>query len=123
MTIRTILIAVILGSCVAIESTARVQCPDVQRVLESAKDAIDASGTFWLDANGAVLQSEGRTTGRISAIVKVRYARHEASGLWLPEQMEERYRLRQAAFVIDLSGRAGYDNFRQFKVDTSISVN
>ena len=90
--------------------------------LIGSKDPMDVSGAFLIGANGAVLLTELRTTGRISAVVTVRYARHEATGLWLPERMDERYRIKLGTFLTDVNGHASYDNFRQFKVETSIKV-
>ena len=91
--------------------------------LIGSRQQFAARGSFWIDAAGTVLASELRTPEPILATIKVRYAPHPTLRLWLPETMEETYRVRfSPRFLTEVDWRATYSNARQFKVDASITV-
>ena len=91
--------------------------------LIGSKQQFAASGAFWIAEDGAVLRTELRTPEPMLATIRVSYARHPTLGWWLPEAMQELYRVRpNPRVLIDVDGRATYSNVRQFKVDTAISV-
>ena len=91
--------------------------------LIGSRQQFAARGSFWIDAAGTVLGSELRTPEPILGTLKVRYAPHPTLRLWLPETMEETYRIRLSPrFLTEVNGRASYANARQFKVDASISI-
>jgi hypothetical protein len=80
-------------------------------------DDIVVSGKIWAEP----------ATGRIHrtllsawvATITVNYAsRPEVPGLWLPVTMEERY----AANGVTIKGKATYEKFRQFQVQTSEQI-
>jgi hypothetical protein len=89
-------------------------------LIRGAKNRdVPASGRFWLDpATGGVVMSELiADDGAITGMIDVRY-RPEASvgGEWLPSEMRERYNAFGKAPIL---GRATYDHFRTFQVNTS----
>ena len=91
--------------------------------LIATKQQVGARGLFWIEREtGAVLRTELRiSSGPLVAVITVSYAVHPTFKLWLPDVMDERYLIR-ANPAVAVTGRAEYSNFRQFKVDSSISV-
>ena len=95
----------------------------VPRLIGTKQD-VGARGLFWIDREtGAVLRSELRMpAATVRAAIAVSYKADPALKLWLPEVMLEQYMIVAGGASIEITGRAEYSNFRQFKVDSSISV-
>jgi hypothetical protein len=92
----------------------RFQERAVPRMIET-RDGAAASGKFWIDeATGRVLRTELRvSTGSTTATINVGYAEQPKLKLWLPALMNERYSTPRQPVI---TGRAFYENFRQFNV-------
>jgi hypothetical protein len=101
--------------------------------LISSPDDSAASGRFWIDARGRVLESElthetsmETRTGphnlrdhvTVRTIIKVTYGEDPRVKLWMPLSMEEQYRVGGVL----LHGKATYSNFRRFTVDTATVI-
>lgn len=84
------------------------------RVITS-RDNAAAQGTFWIDeANGRVLKTEMKiSTGGMSVVIGVSYARDPKLDMWLPVLMTERYSAPRNPII---TGKAVYQNFRKFDV-------
>ena len=95
----------------------------VPRLIGTKQD-VGARGLFWIDREtGAVLRSELRVpAATFRAALAVNYKADPALKLWLPDVMLEQYMILIGGTAIEISGRAEYSNFRQFKVDASISL-
>jgi hypothetical protein len=92
--------------------------------LIGTKQDVGARGLFWIDREtGAVLRTELRMPGAtVRAVITVSYKQDPALKLWLPDVMTEQYLILASGSAIEVAGRAEYSNFRQFKVDASISI-
>jgi len=92
----------------------RFQEKALPRFIET-RDGAAASGVFWIDeATGRVVKTELRiNTGSTSASIVVAYEFQPKLKLWLPILMNERYATPRQPVI---TGRATYQNFRQFNV-------
>lgn len=92
----------------------RFQERAVPRIIET-RDGAALSGKFWIEeATGRVVKTEMRiTTGNTTAVIGVSYAEQPKLKLWLPVLMSERYSTPRQPVI---TGRAIYQNFRQFNV-------
>ncbi len=92
----------------------RFQEKKLPRVI-STRDGAAAQGRFWIEeATGRVVKTELRvTTGNTSATVVVMYRLQPKLKIWLPMLMNERYATPRQPVI---TGRATYENFRQFNV-------
>ena len=92
----------------------RFQEKKLPRVIKT-RDGAAAQGKFWVEeATGRVIKTELRvTTGNTSATVIVVYRFQPKLKLWLPMLMNERYVTPRQPII---TGRATYQNFRQFNV-------
>ncbi len=79
------------------------------------RDGAAAQGRFWIDeATGRVVKTELRiATGSTNATVVVAYEFQPKLKIWLPILMNERYATPRQPVI---TGRATYQNFRQFNV-------
>lgn len=79
------------------------------------RDGAAAQGRFWIDeATGSVVKTELRvSTGSTTATITVSYEFQPKLKLWLPLIMTERYATPRQPVI---TGRATYQNFRQFNV-------
>ena len=85
------------------------------------RDGAAAQGRFWIEeATGRVLKTELRVgTGNTSATIIVVYENQPKLKLWLPTLMTERYATPRQPVI---TGRATYQNFRQFSVSTELII-
>jgi hypothetical protein len=85
------------------------------------RDGAAAQGRFWIEeATGRVVKTELRVgTGNTSAVVTVVYENQPKLKLWLPTLMTERYATPRQPVI---TGRATYQNFRQFSVSTELII-
>jgi hypothetical protein len=92
----------------------RFQEKKLPRVIRT-RDGAAAQGRFWMEeASGRVVKTELRvTTGNTSATIVVVYRFQPKLKLWLPMLMNERYATPRQPVI---TGRATYQNFRQFNV-------
>lgn len=92
----------------------RFQEKKLPRVIHT-RDGAAAQGKFWIDeATGRVIKTELRVaTGNTNATVIVVYRLQPKLKLWLPMLMNERYASPRQPVI---TGRATYENFRQFNV-------
>ncbi|MEO6223479.1 MAG: hypothetical protein ABIP90_09520 [Vicinamibacterales bacterium] len=79
------------------------------------RDGAAAQGRFWIEeATGRVVKTELRiVTGSTNATILVGYEFQPKLKLWLPILMNERYATPRQPVI---TGRAFYQNFRQFNV-------
>ena len=79
------------------------------------RDGAAAQGRFWIDeTTGRVLKTELRiATGSTNATIVVAYEFQPKLKIWLPILMNERYATPRQPVI---TGRATYQNFRQFNV-------
>ena len=98
----------------------RFQEKKLPRVIET-RDGAAAAGKFWIDeATGRVMRTELRiTTGSTTATVIVAYEFQPKIKLWLPILMNERYATPRQPVI---TGRATYQNFRQFDVKVDLII-
>ena len=98
----------------------RFQEKKLPRVIET-RDGAAAAGKFWIEeATGRVLRTELRvTTGSTTATVVVAYEFQPKLKLWLPVLMNERYATPRQPVI---TGRATYQNFRQFDVKVDLII-
>lgn len=84
-------------------------------------DDSPAHGTFWIDpASGRVSATELRLATRGSTVhIRVTFAEDPRLKLWLPSAMDERYQTDRGS---EMTGRARYSNFRQFRVETRTNI-
>ena len=80
-----------------------------------------AEGTFWIEPDsGRVLASELYLATRGSTVnIRVTFAKEPRLQLWLPTIMDERY---DTGGGTEITGRARYTNFRQFRVETTTDI-
>jgi len=92
----------------------RFQERAVPRMIQTP-DGAAARGRFWIDeAAGRVMRTELRIgTGSTTATILVGYEFQPKIKLWLPILMNERYATPRQPVI---TGRAVYQNFRQFNV-------
>jgi hypothetical protein len=92
----------------------RFQEKKLPRLIQT-RDGAAAQGKFWIEENtGAVLKTELRVaTGSTNASIVVAYRLQPKPALWLPMIMNERYATPRQPVI---TGRATYQNFRQFNV-------
>jgi hypothetical protein len=92
----------------------RFQEKKLPRVIQT-RDGAAAQGKFWVEeATGRVIKTELRvTTGNTSATVVVLYQFQPKLKILLPMLMNERYVTPRQPVI---TGRATYQNFRQFNV-------
>jgi hypothetical protein len=92
--------------------------------LIGSKGRSAATGTLWIErSSGAVMGSELKVVQpRVTAIIAVDNAAHPTIKLWLPTSMKEIYILHESAPITTIDGTAKYSNFRQFKVDTDVTI-
>lgn len=85
------------------------------------RDGAAAQGRFWIEeATGRVAKTELRVaTGNTSATITVVYESQPKLKLWLPTLMTERYATPRQPVI---TGRATYQNFRQFNVSTELII-
>jgi hypothetical protein len=90
-------------------------------VTTNSRD-LPVTGRFWVDeTTGRVERSELHALDTaVEGHITVTYTTDTATGVWVPQRMEERYvrRGEQA----EVRGAATYSNFRRFKVSTSEEV-
>jgi hypothetical protein len=98
----------------------RFQEKKLPRVINT-RDGAAAAGKFWIEeATGRVLRTELRiNTGNTSATVIVAYQYQPKIKLWLPVLMNERYATPRQPVI---TGRATYQNFRQFDVKVDLII-
>ena len=98
----------------------RFQEKKLPRVINT-RDGAAAAGKFWIEeATGRVLRTELRiTTGNTTATVIVAYELQPKIKLWLPVLMNERYATPRQPVI---TGRATYQNFRQFDVKVDLII-
>ena len=98
----------------------RFQEKKLPRMINT-RDGAAAAGKFWIEeATGRVLKTELRvTTGNTTALVIVAYEFQPKLKLWLPVLMNERYATPRQPVI---TGRATYQNFRQFDVKVDLIV-
>lgn len=79
------------------------------------RDGAAAQGKFWVEEpTGRVIKTELRVaTGSTNATITVSYQLQPKLNLWLPILMNERYATPRQPVI---TGRATYQNFRQFNV-------
>jgi len=92
----------------------RFQEKKLPRVIKT-RDGAAAQGRFWVEeATGRVIKTELRVaTGNTNATVIVTYQFQPKLKIWLPMLMNERYATPRQPVI---TGRATYQNFRQFNV-------
>lgn len=92
----------------------RFQEKKLPRVIKT-RDGAAAQGKFWVEeATGRVIKTELRVaTGNTNATVIVTYQFQPKLKIWLPMLMNERYATPRQPVI---TGRATYQNFRQFNV-------
>lgn len=92
----------------------RFQEKKLPRVI-ATRDGAAAQGRFWIEeATGRVVKTELRiATGNTNATIVVVYRLQPKLKLWLPMLMNERYATPRQPVI---TGRAIYQNFRQFNV-------
>lgn len=92
----------------------RFQEKKLPRVI-GTRDGAAAQGRFWIEeATGRVVKTELRiATGNTNATIGVVYRFQPKLKLWLPMLMNERYATPRQPVI---TGRAIYQNFRQFNV-------
>ena len=92
----------------------RFQEKKLPRMIHT-RDGAAAQGKFWIEeATGRVVKTELRVaTGNTSATVVVVYRFQPKLKIWLPMLMNERYATPRQPVI---TGRATYQNFRQFNV-------
>jgi hypothetical protein len=85
------------------------------------RDGAAAQGKFWIEeATGRVVKTELRVgTGSTNATITVAYELQPRLKLWLPIIMNERYATPRQPVI---TGRATYQNFRQFNVAVDMIV-
>jgi hypothetical protein len=90
------------------------------RMVRTPDDS-PAHGTFWIDpGSGRVAATDLRLATRGSSVhISVTFAEDPRLKLWLPSAMDERYWTDRGS---EITGRARYSNFRQFRVDTSTNI-
>ena len=90
------------------------------RMVRTPDDS-PAHGTFRIDpGSGRVTATELRLATRGSSVhISVTFAEDPRLRLWLPSAMDERYLTDRGS---EITGRARYSNFRQFRVDTSTNI-
>lgn len=82
---------------------------------------LPARGRIWLDADGAITQTElVATDAQVSATITVNYERSEPLDMHVPARMNETYELRGRAGTV--SGDATYSRFRRFHVSTTEKI-
>lgn len=99
-----------------------IQRPTLTR--DSEGRSVPARGSFWIDTSrGTVLRSEARyrfEPDRAEGFVGTRYRREPRLGMWVPDEMTERYRDFPGSHEPVFRGRAEatarYSNYRQFTV-------
>ena len=98
----------------------RFQEKKLPRMIQT-RDGAAASGKFWIEeATGRVLRTELRVaTGSTTASVIVAYEFQPKIKLWLPTLMNERYATPRQPVI---TGRATYQNFRQFGVNVDLII-
>jgi hypothetical protein len=98
----------------------RFQEKKLPRMIHT-RDGAAAVGKFWIEeATGRVLKTELRvTTGSTTATVLVAYEFQPKIKLWLPVLMNERYATPRQPVI---TGRATYQNFRQFDVKVDLII-
>ena len=98
----------------------RFQEKKLPRVIHT-RDGAAAVGKFWIEEpTGRVLKTELRvTTGSTTATVLVAYEFQPKIKLWLPVLMNERYATPRQPVI---TGRATYQNFRQFDVKVDLII-
>jgi hypothetical protein len=89
--------------------------------LIGSNDGARAEGAFWIDAvSGRVNRSDLTLPGyRVTARFRVEFAEQRSLRLWLPATMDESY---SRWGVIEMSGRATYSKYKQFKVDVDSTL-
>lgn len=92
----------------------RFQEKKIPRVIHT-RDGAAAQGRFWIEeATGRVIKTELRVaTGSTNATIVVVYRLQPKLKIWLPMLMNERYTTPRQPVI---TGRATYQNFRQFNV-------
>ena len=92
----------------------RFQEKKVPRMIQT-RDGAAAQGRFWIEeSTGTVVKTELRVaTGSTNATITVVYRLQPKPSLWLPMLMNERYATPRQPVI---TGRATYQNFRQFNV-------
>jgi hypothetical protein len=97
------------------------------------RDNAAASGRFWVEiGSGAIVKTEVhiRSAG-MSATLTVNYAKHDKLPLWVPIRMIEAYEPSEgsssrldvdAPIKVRIEGVATYSDFRQFSVDTKMTI-
>jgi hypothetical protein len=90
------------------------------RMLITPDDAA-ARGAFWIDpASGRVTATELLLKSRGSSVdIRVTFQEDRRLKIWLPVAMDERYGTGRGG---DITGRARYSNFRQFRVETTTDI-
>jgi hypothetical protein len=98
----------------------RFQEKKLPRVIQT-RDGAAAQGKFWVEeATGRVIKTELRvTTGNTSATVVVLYQFQPKLKIWLPILMNESYVTPRQPVI---TGRATYQNFRQFDVKVDLII-
>ena len=98
----------------------RFQEKKLPRIINT-RDGAAAAGKFWIEeTTGRVLKTELRiTTGNTTATVIVAYEFQPKLKLWLPVLMNERYATPRQPVI---TGRATYQNFRQFDVKVDLII-
>jgi hypothetical protein len=96
---------------------------EAQPPLIGSNEPGRTAGSFTVDAeSGRVLKSVLSVTGSsVAATITVDFAEQSTLGLWLPAAMQENYAFR-TTMTVNIDGRATYLNYRQFKVDTSMTI-
>jgi hypothetical protein len=98
-----------------------VQRPTLTR--HSKGRSVPVKGRFWIDASrGTVMRSEARyEAGRAEGFITTEYRREPRLGMWVPDEMQERYRNRpspQEPFPQESArATARYSNYRRFQVE------
>ena len=90
-------------------------------IRKAGNKDLPANGRFWIDpATGRVLMSElVADDSAIVGTIDVRYRFEPSVGMMVPSEMRERYRTFGKP---DIEGRATYDHFRTFQVQTSTDI-
>lgn len=98
----------------------RFQEKGLPRII-GTRDGAAAQGRFWIEeATGRVVKTELRiTTGNTNATIIVVYEPQPKLKLWLPTLMTERYATPRQPVI---TGRATYQNFRQFDVTVELII-
>ena len=96
---------------------------ETQPPLIGSNEPVRTEGSFMVDAEaGRVLKSVLSVSGSsVAATITVDFAEQSTLGLWLPAAMQESYAFR-TTMTVNIDGRATYSNYRQFKVDTSVTI-